>query len=153
MKWTADELGIGEETMQIWVIYALASNRDTQPCDTCAKLKQAATVLQDAEGIHVAALAQVINEFASSTAPPSGEQMALIANAISNNIDADSHYAAAGKYLDALTEYVGILNSEMNFSTEESIMFAAENYVLRLGGSGNGGVTAFLTARLAVLGG
>ena len=108
--------------------------------------------MQDAEGIHTAALARVINEFASSAAPPSGEQMALIADAIASNIDTGSHYAASGRYLDALTEYVGILNSEMDFSKEDSIVFAS-NYVARLSGSDNAGVAAFLTARLAALGG
>jgi hypothetical protein len=153
MTWVADELRIDQRVMQIWMVNTLASTRDIQPCNTCARLRQAATILQDVDGIHATALAQVINEFASSTAPPSAEQMALIANAIANNIDADSHYAAAGKYLDALTEYVGILNREMNFSAEESIAFAASNHISRLGGSENAGVVAYVTARLAALGG
>jgi filamentous hemagglutinin family protein len=153
MTWVADELRIDQRVMQIWMVNTLASARAIQPCNTCARLKQAATILQDVGGVHATALAQVINEFASSTAPPSAEQMALIANAIANNIDADSHYAAAGKYLDALTEYVGILNSEMNFSAEESIAFAASNHISRLGGSESAGVVAYVTARLAALGG
>jgi len=152
LTWAANELGISEGMIQIWMTYVVASPRDTHPCDACARLKQAATILQDAEGIHTAALAQVINEFASGTAPPSAEQMALIAEAIAGNIDTGSHYAASGRYLDALTEYVGILNSEMDFSREDSIVFAA-SYVSRLSGSENAGVAAFLTARLAALGG
>lgn len=153
IKWTADELGIDQETMQIWTANALASPQDMQPCDACARLKVAATILRDEEGTHIAALAQVINESALSAAPPSGEQMASIANAITSNTEADSHYARAGKYLDALTEYVGILNTEMDFSTTESVMFAADKYVSRLAGSENVGVAAFVTARLAALGG
>jgi filamentous hemagglutinin family protein len=153
MTWVAQELGVDKRMVQIWMVNTMASIRDIQPCDTCASLRRAATILQDAEGIHTAALAQVINEFASSTAPPSGEQMALIANAIASNIEGDNHYARAGKYLDALTEYVGILNIEMNFSAEESIAFAADNHISRLSESADVGVAAYIAARLAALGG
>ena len=153
MKWAADELNMDERMVEVWVINTLASSKGIQPCNACASLKAAATILQDAEGTHTAALAQVINEFASSTAPPSGEEMTLIAEAIANNTDAGSHYAAAGRYLDALTVYVGILNNEMNLSTEESVMFAAERYVVPLAESDNIGLATFVAARLAALGG
>lgn len=153
MNWAADELGIDAKKMQIRTTYEMASIKEIQPCEMCARLKKTAMVLQDAEGIYTAALAQVINEFASNTAPPSGEQMASIANAIATNIDVGSHYATSGKYLDALAEYVGILNSEMNYSAEESIMFAADNYISRLGGIENRSVADFLAARLVALGG
>ncbi|MHC4560414.1 MAG: Ig-like domain-containing protein, partial [Planctomycetota bacterium] len=152
-QWAAEELKVDQRIMQIWIVNALASNREIQPCDTCARLKQAATILQDADGTRIAALAQVINEFASGTAPPSEEQMALIANAISSNIVAANHYTAAGEYLDALAEYVGILNNEMGFSAEESTAFAVDNHISRLAGSENSGIAAYIAARLAALGG
>jgi VCBS repeat-containing protein len=151
VKWAAQELGIGERTIQIRIANALALTRDIQPCDTCASLKQAAMILQDAEGTHVAALGRVISEFASATAPPTEEQMASIATAIARNAGAENHYAAAGEYLDALAEYVGILNSEMGFSAEESVRLATDKYIGRLAGSGNTGVAAYVGARLAAL--
>ncbi|MHC4557579.1 MAG: Ig-like domain-containing protein, partial [Planctomycetota bacterium] len=146
VTWAAEELGVNEKMMEIWIANALASTRDIQPCNTCASLKQAATILQDAEGTHIAALAQVINEFASSTAPPTEEQMASIADAIANNTEADNQYFIAGQYLDALAEYVGILNMDMNFSIEESIELAMEKYVGQLADSDNAGLAAYVAA-------
>ena len=132
---------------------ALASARDIQPCDACVNLKEAATILQDVDGTRVAALADVINEFASSTAPPTEEQMASIADAIANDIEGNRQYAAAGEYLDALAKYVGILNSEMGFSADESVQFATDNYVGQLAEGESMGVAAYVAARLAALGG
>ena len=132
---------------------ALASTGNIQPCDACADLKQAATVLQDIDGARVAALAGLINEFASSDAPPTEEQMASIAGAIANDIEGNVQYAAAGEYLDALAKYVGILNSELGFSADESVQFATNNYVEKLVTDENVGVAAYIAARLAALGG
>ncbi|MFC1780747.1 Ig-like domain-containing protein, partial [Planctomycetota bacterium] len=132
VQWTADELGMDEGALQVWIVNTVASSRGIQPCDACANLKAAATVLQDAGGTYVAALAQVVNEFASSTAPPSEEQMASIASAISNNTEAGTAYALAGEYLDALVAYVGILNSDLDYSVEDSITLATDKYVAPL---------------------
>ncbi len=153
VKWVASELGTDETKIQIWMANALASARDIQPCDACVNLKEAATILQDVDGTRVAALADVINEFASSTAPPTEEQMASIADAIANDIEGNRQYAAAGEYLDALAKYVGILNSEMGFSADESVQFATDNYVGQLAEGESMGVAAYVAARLAALGG
>jgi filamentous hemagglutinin family protein len=153
MAWAAAELGVDEGMMEIWIVNALASTRDIQPCDTCAGLKQAATILQDAEGTHIAALAQVINEFASSTAPPTEEQMTSIAEAIAQNAGAGTHYAAAVEYLDALAQYVGTLNSQMGFSIEQSIEFATNKYVEPLAEGDNTGLAAYIAAQLAAMAG
>jgi len=153
IAWAAAELGVDEKTIQIWIANALASNRDIQPCDTCAGLKQTAAILQDAGGTHIAALAQVINEFASSTAPPTEEQMASIADAIARNTEPYNQYALAGEYLDALAAYVGILNNQIGFSLEESIQFATNNYVGQLAEGENVGLATYVAARLAALGG
>ena len=153
INWTAAELGTNEGMVQVWMANALASSRDIQPCDTCANLKQAAAILQDPDGERIAALALVINEYASSTTPPTEEQMASIANAIAQNTETDNQYALAGEYLDALALYVGILNSELNFSAEESVQVATNNYVGQLAEGENVGLTAYVAARLAALGG
>ena len=153
MQWVASELGTDESQIQVWMANSLASDGGIMPCDACADLKQAATVLQDVDGTRVAALAQIINEFALSTAPPTEEQMASIADAIANDIEGNSQYAAAGEYLDALAKYVGLLTSEMGFSADESIQFATDNYVGQLAEGENMGVAAYVAARLAALGG
>ncbi|HUV63306.1 MAG TPA: Ig-like domain-containing protein, partial [Sedimentisphaerales bacterium] len=153
MAWTAAELGIDEGRIQVQIANALASGMGIQPCDACAGLKQAATILQDPEGTHIAALGQVINELASSTAPPSEEQMTSIANAIAQNVGAGNQYATAGEYIDALAKYVGILNGEMGFSADEAIQLVTDKYVGPLGEGQNAGLAAYVAARLAALGG
>lgn len=152
-NWVAKELGIDEGRIQIGIANTLASARDIQPYSTFARLKAAAMVLKDVDGTRVAALAQVISQFASSTAPPTEEQMASIADAIANDIQGNSQYAAVGEYLDALAKYVGILTSEMGFSMDESIQFATNNYVEKLVEGENLGVAAYVAARLAALAG
>ncbi|UCC98061.1 MAG: tandem-95 repeat protein [Phycisphaerales bacterium] len=151
--WAASELGVGEGMMQIWVVNTLASSKEIQPCDACAQLKASAAILQDPDGTHLAALAQVINDLAPSTAPPTPEQMTSIASAIADNTDPFNQYAVAGAYLDALTIYVGALNNGMNFPMEESIMFTVDRYVAPLADSGNATVAAFVAERLVALGG
>jgi filamentous hemagglutinin family protein len=154
MKWTAAELGIDSRMMEIWTSNALASTRDIQPCITCARLRELAGVLQDPDGSGTAALSQVIGEFASPSAPPTPEEMTLIASAIADDGDTDSRYVKARAYLDALSEYVGTLNRDMDFSKEESVLFAADRYVAPLAqDSRNDAVVAFIAARLAALGG
>ncbi|MHC4203396.1 MAG: Ig-like domain-containing protein [Planctomycetota bacterium] len=153
VSWAAAELGIDESMMQIWAVNTLASSLNIQPCDACEKLKNMAGILRDDGGTRIAALAQVVGEYASSTAPPTPEQMASVADVISRNAQANNHYAAAGEYLDAIVAYVGILNNELAFSTEESIMFAVDKYVAPLAEDENAGLAAFIAARLTALGG
>ena len=153
VKWVAEEIGIDQRMVQIWITNSLASTGDIQPCDACAGLKNSTQILQDADGSHIAALAQVINEFASSNTPPTEEQMASIADAIVRNTDEDSYYAVAGEYLDALATYVGVLNNDMGFSAVESVQFVTDKYFGRLAQGDNVGVATFIAASLAALGG
>jgi hypothetical protein len=139
--------------MQIWTVNTLASSQDIQPCDACEKLKNVAAVLRDDGGTRIAALAQVVGEYASSTAPPTPEQMDSVADVISRNAQANNHYAVAGEYLDALVVYVGVLNNDLAFSTEESIMFAADKYIAPLAENESAGLMAYMAVRLADLGG
>jgi len=153
VKWAAAELGIDERMVQIWAVNTLASSNDIQPCDACEKLKNVAAILRDDGGTRIAALAQVIGEYASNTAPPSPEQMASVADVISRNARANNHYAAAGEYVDAIVAYVGILNNDLAFSPEESIMFAVDKYVAPLVENQSAGLAAYIAARLTTLGG
>ena len=133
-KWVAKELGIDESTVEIRMTNSLASNKGIQPYDTYSRFRNAAIILQDADGSHMAALTQVINEFASSAAPPTEEQIISIADAITRNTDEDddSYYAIANEYLDALLTYTDILSSEMGFSTIESVQIVTDKYILSL---------------------
>lgn len=150
-KWVAKELGVEEDKLQVWVTNTLASSRDIQPFETYAKLRTSAVILKDLSGTHIAALTQVVNEYASSTAPPTEEQMASIADAISSNAGADNHYGIAEEYLNALAQYISILNTEMGFSMDEAVQFATANYVNQLADRGNANVAAYVSARLSEL--
>ena len=151
VMWVSQELGVDTDRIQVGIANALASSSNIHACDACGSLREAAKVLQDADGARVAALADVINEFASSDAPPTEEQMASIADAIANDIEGNVQYAAAGEYLDALAKYVGILNSDMGFTADESVQFATNNYVEKLVEEENVGVAAYVAARLVSL--
>ena len=150
LEWAAEELGIEDGNVDIWITNTLASMRGIQPCDACARLKAAVNILQDANGTYVAALTEVIDSVASSTAPVSEEQMAAIADAIANNTEADNAYALAGEYLDALTAYVSIV-SNLGLSSEQAITVATDKYVAPLIDGSSEGVAAYVTARLASL--
>jgi len=151
VKWTAREIGVSEKVLAIWIGSAMGTAGDIQPCDACARFKAAAEILQDTDGTYARALAQVVSDFASNVAPPTEEQMASIADAIARGAEAGTHYAAAGKYLDAMATYVGILNDTMDFSVAEAIEFATNKYVAPMAQRGNVGAAAFLVARLTAL--
>ncbi len=116
-----------------------------------SSFKKAANVLRDRRGIHTDALAQVIGEFASSSAPPTEEQMASVAQAIARNTEAGNVYARAGQYLDSFAEYVAFLVNEMGFSEKDAAKFVTAKYVDRLAEKNNVDVAAFVAARLANL--
>lgn len=151
VKWAAQELGVNAQTLDIGVSNSLALGQRIQPCDACGALRMAAKVLQDAGGLRVAALRQVINEFAPSDTPPTEEQMATIAEAITNNVEANNQRALAGEYLDALAAYLSVISDELGFTVSESIQVAMNNYVDRLILSGDTAVAAFIAARLTAL--
>ena len=151
IEWTAEELGMDGQMAKVWIAGTLASSSDIQPCDACANLKSAAAVLQDADGTHIAALAQLINEFVSSAAPPSEEQMASIADAIANKSEEGNAYALAGEYIDALVAYVGIME-DLGYSPEDSITVVSDKYVAPLIERGNTTLAVYVAVRLTSLG-
>jgi hypothetical protein len=152
MNWLAGELGVEEDEIEVTVANTFAYSTDIQPCEMCGRLRDAATTLEDAEGTGVAGLVQVVNEFVATPTPPSEEQMASIATAFAEHTEDGTYYAAAGEWIDALVEYVGILTSEMGYTAEESTAFA-NKYIESVTDTGNASLTAYVEARLAALGG
>jgi len=152
MNWLANEIGVPAEDIQVVVANTLALNTDIQPCEMCARLLDASKTLQDAEGTRIAALTQVINQFVTTPAPPSPEQMTQIAVAFSEHVGDGTYYALAGEWIDAVVAYVNIMNTEMGYSAADSVAFA-EKYLTPVTDVGNVTLTAYVTARLAALGG
>ena len=152
MNWLANEIGVPADDIQVVVAGALALNTDIQPCDMCARLLNAATILEDAEGTQIPAMARVVNEFITTSAPPSPEQMTSIAAALAEHVGDGTYYASAGQWIDAIVAYIGIMNTEMGYSAADSVAFA-EKYLMPVTETGNAALTAYVQARLAALGG
>jgi len=152
MNWLAGEIGVPAEDIQVVVADALALNTDIQPCEMCARLMEASKSLQDVDGTRIAAMAQVVNEFVTTPAPPSEEQMTSIAAALAEHVGDGTHYAAAGQWIDALVAYIGIMNTEMGYSASDATAFA-QKYLAPVTDTGNVALIAYVQARLAALGG
>jgi hypothetical protein len=152
MAWLADELGVDED-IQVYIENAFAYSTDIQPCDMCARLMNSAGVLDDVDGARIAALAMVVDEFVEVPGPPSEEQMTLIAASFSEHVGDGTHYASAGEYLDALVAYVAILNTELGWTTADSVALVMEKHGGPATESGNAALVAYIEARLAALGG
>ena len=99
MNWVAKELGVEQDQIQIYFSGAMAMSSSVQPCDSCARLKNTALVLMDADGAQVKALGEVVNEFTAAGAPPSEEQMAMIAASLKNP-EEGTRYALAAQWLE-----------------------------------------------------
>ncbi len=149
VKWVAEEIGVNERVVDVWFANTLASARDIPPVDSYSSFKKSAKILKDATGKHGSALSQVVNEFASSTAPPTEEQMASIAEAISGATESESVYALAGEYVDSLENYVTFLVTEMDFSQQDAVAFVTEKYIDRLAEKESVGVATYVAAELA----
>jgi filamentous hemagglutinin family protein len=147
-QWAAKELGTGGGATQISIANSPASAVSMPPCDACAALKRTAMILRDYAGTHIGALSGVISDFASSDAPLSEEQDTEIIVAIADGAEGNADYALAKEYLDALAEYVGILNRGMDFSATESTQFVMDKYIAPLAEGENVALVTFLAKRL-----
>jgi len=152
MAWAAEELGL-EGGIQSYLTGAYVYTTDLQPCEICARLRDAATILADTDGTQIAALGRVISEFLTPAAPISEEQMASISQALALHTGDGTHYAAAGQWMDALVEYIGILNTEIGWSMADSVVFVTGKYVEPTTAGADATVVAYIEARLAALGG
>jgi hypothetical protein len=150
MNWTAKELGVEADQLQIYVDGALALSSNVQPCEACANLQNAALTLKDTDGSQIKALGQVINEFAAAGTPPSEEQMAMIATAL-NNPKEGTQYALAAQWLNALAKYTSVLHNDLKLPVDESMRYAAK-YTSPVTNGNDAAVAAFVQAKMATLG-
>jgi filamentous hemagglutinin family protein len=166
MDWLAEELGLEKENIQHYLLHIVSEaegavknkassgyKADIQLCQICANLRDAATVLADADGAHLDALQRVVAEVVAGPAPLSEEQMAVIATALAEHKGDATYYATAGEWLDAMAEYVGILSTELGLPADQAVILAAENYVTPATESADINVAAFVNAQLEFLGG
>lgn len=165
IQWLAQELGLcqgdekGEdekrcqEITQAYLAGAFLQATDLRPHRAATQLRNLVQILHDEGGTRISALSRVVGEFVLAAGPPSEEQMASIASAFATHANDGTHYATAGQWLDALTEYVAILTSEIGWSADESIAFVMGKYATTLTETGDVTTAAFIQMRLEAVGG
>jgi len=142
------ELGIPEETIEVSMENSYALNTDIQPCESCARLIDAAAILRDEDGSRMAAMNQVFNELAPSDAPLTPEVMASIVTAFAGHINDGTQYATAIEYIDAFVQYIAVLNSDIGSPVGDSVAYVMEKYGSGVTGTDNANLAAFVAARL-----
>ena len=75
----------------------------------------------------------------------------MIAAALENPGEG-TDYALAGEWLDAMMQYVTILDSELGLATEDALV-AADKYVSPVTTGDNTALAGFVSAQLAAIGG
>jgi hypothetical protein len=160
LVWLAQELGLCEgdqwgedqtqcqELTQAYLAGAFFQATDVNPYRAAARLRTLVEILHDEDGSHITALNQVVSEFIQTPVPPSDEQMAAIVATFKEHVNDGTHYAAAGQWLDALTEYVDILSTDIGWPTDESIAFVMGKYGTTVTETGNISVIAFIQMHL-----
>jgi hypothetical protein len=142
------ELGIPGETIEVSLANSYALNTDIQPCETCARLVNAAAILTDEDGSAMAAMNQVFNTVAPAGAPYTPEMQTLIATAFAGRVNDGTQYATAIEYMDAFVNYIAVLNSEMGSPVGDSLAFTMQKYGSGITGSDNANMAAFIASRL-----
>jgi len=165
LVWLAMELGLCQgdeksedekqcqEITQAYLAGAFLQATDLQPHKAATRLRELVATLHDTDGSQIAALSQVVAEFVAGPVPSSPEHMASIATALETHSNDGTHYTSAGEWLDALAEYVTILNTEIGWPADESIAFAMNKYGTTITEAGEVSVLAFIQMHLEGLGG
>ena len=142
------ELGIPEETIEVSLANSYALNTDIQPCESCARLLDAAVILADENGSGMAAMNQVFNELAPASAPFTPEVASSIVTAFAGRINDGTQYATAIEYIDAFVQYIAVLNNDIGSPVGDSVAYVIEKYGSGITGSDNANMAAFVAARL-----
>jgi len=143
----ANELGITAGAMQVSIGNALALNPTLQPCNACATLIDAASILRDEDGSRMAAMTQMFNNMAPGNLPYSPEMQALIATAFAGAAEG-SQYASVTEYIDAFVQYYAVLQTDLGAPVDNPLAFVMDKYGAGVKGSDNSNIAAFLAASL-----
>ncbi len=145
----ATELGVPGDTIEVSLANSFALNTDIQPCESCARLLNAATILRDEDGSRMAAMTQMFNDMAPGDSPYTPEMQALIVTAFAGAAEG-SQYATVMQYTDAFVQYLAVLSTEMGspVADGDSLAFIMGKYGAGVLGSDNSNIAAFVAARL-----
>ncbi len=143
----AEELGIAADELNVFMANSMVASTDIQPCETCARLVDATTILSDEDGSRMAAMMQVFNELAPADAPFTPATAASIATAFEGAAEG-SQYASVVEYVDAFVQYVAVLDTEMGSPVGDSLAFVMEKHGAGITANDNTNIAAFVAARL-----
>lgn len=126
----AEELGTSPDEIQVSMQNSFALNTNIQPCEACAKVVNAANILKETQGTTIATLNQVVGQFVTTDAPLTEEGIASINQAIAINIDNAEmpEYASTSQWLNAMADYVAVVNEDIGWSQDDAVAFALEKY-------------------------
>ncbi len=144
------ELGIPSDTIQVSLANSFALNTNIQPCESCARLLNAAEILSDEDGSGMAALNQVFNTVAPADVAFTPEVAASIVTAFAGRVNDGTQYATAIDYIDAFVRYIAVLDAEMGspVGDGDSVAFVMEKYGSGITDSDNSNIAAFIATRL-----
>ena len=148
----AMELGITAETIQVGIGNALALSPTIQPCEACATLIDAASILRDEDGSRMAAMVQTFNALAPADAPFTPATAASVAMAFEGAAEG-SQYASAMEYIDAFVQYAAVLDVDLGAPVGDSVAFVMDKYGAGITETDNANIAAFVAMRLEAIGG
>jgi hypothetical protein len=142
------ELGIPGDTIEVSMANSFALNTDIQACESCARLVNAAAILRDEDGSVMAAMNQVFNELAPANVAYTPEVAASIVTAFAGRVNDGTQYATVIEFIDALVNYIAVLDNDMGSPVGDSVAFVIEKYGKGITESENNNMAAFIAARL-----
>ena len=107
-------------------------NTDMRLFKAAEKLQKLIPMLEDAEGMRIAALRVVVGQSFSTLASISDEQMASFRQELARHVGDGTDYDLAGQTISSLTGYVEILSTDIGWPTDRSMAFVMGRYIPRL---------------------
>jgi hypothetical protein len=165
MEAAANELATNSDQLQLLIANAMATNPNLQPCDACANLLTAATVLKQMDNQHIAALAQIFNSQAPIDAPFTPEVSASVVTAFANFREMETElaimtaeqyeqyqqYALADELIDAFVSYVAVLENDLKLPVGDAMALVMDKYGEAIEATGNANILAYLIAECEYL--
>jgi hypothetical protein len=162
MEAAANELATNSDQLQLLIANAMATNPNLQPCDACASLLTAATVLKQMDNRHIAALAQIFNSQAPIDAPFTPEVSASVATAFANFREMETElaimtaeqyeqyqqYALADELVEAFVSYVAVLENDLKLPVGDAMALVMDKYGEAIEGIGNPNISVYLIEQM-----
>lgn len=152
MAAAAAELGISADELQISLDSSLAMNPNLNACEACSRLINVSRILNDENGLRMAAMSQIFNTIAPPDALFTPEVQASILTVFAGLDDGAGEpgrqYALAGEYVDAFVEYVAIVETEFKAPVGDAVALVLTKYGSAVMAAENPNISAFIFSQL-----